>query len=111
MPLKSQRYSTVGSYLPGPIVIANLRARRRRIPRIISASTCEEGGEVGSIGPFAETVTETGVAGYTAGTDFGFRIANEIVGNFNSVRVVAYPSIWRCYNNQGNPEENQRNNE
>lgn len=70
-----QKYIVVGSYLPNFIIVANFRARRRRIPHIVRARARPVSRD-SNVAEFAESVTETGGAGWTARTDFSFRVAD-----------------------------------
>ena len=90
-----RKYIVVGSYLPNFIIVANFRARRRRIPRIVRARA-REVRRVNTRAVLADPITETVGAGWTAGTEFSFQVTGPLGGILNLVLVVTYPTIGRC---------------
>ena len=90
-----RKYIVVGSYLPNISIVADFKTRRRRIPRKVRARAREVSREI-TRGVLADPITETVGAGWTAGTDFSFRVAGPVGGILNPVLAVAYPTVGRC---------------
>ena len=91
--------------MPNFIIVAKFKTHRRRIPHKVRARA-HEVRRITSLAVLADPITETVGAGWTAETDFSFRVAGPVGGILNAVLVVAYPTIGCCCDKGGSPKDN-----